>query len=328
MRWEDERYVRLYTTDDGDWAFWPWQSRALFPLLMRRCNRVGVVKVGRHGARALAELVRLPVEVVEPGLVGLIDDGCVTEPAPGVLFVRNFLPAQEATQTDRARKSAQRERDRAVLDAAEDGLEIVTKRDASVTKRDGESQDVTPGHEMGQKVTDGHEESHAVTPCRAVPCRAVPLKTPGINSAGDFLTEPEAAPPAKKRGRPATSMPFSVAAAMDALRATGGVIVDPFPKEPKFPANLSKLIRAYPSLDDWRSVGAWTAAGGDGWCGGWRGEIRPDLRVLIANFGGWIQQAKAAPIVAPSGMTPEREREIMAAHNARAAARAEANVVD
>lgn len=188
MRWEDERYVRLYASDDGDWSIWPWQSRCVFPLLLRRCNRIGAVKVGKHGARALAALLRLPEDVTAAGLAGLIEDGCVTEPMPGVLFVRNYLKAQEAAQSDKARKAAQRDRDQAKLEAIADG--ILT--DDSVTNRDAQSQDVTKSH----------ERSRDVTPCRAVPCRAV--KDPPISPASGGVVALELSPPAPAK-RPTRS---------------------------------------------------------------------------------------------------------------------------
>jgi hypothetical protein len=85
-------------------------------------------------------------------------------------------------------------------------------------------------------------------------------------------------------------LPFTITQAMDALRPAGGVIVDPFPKEKKYTANLTRLIRSYPDLEKWTLVSEWLAHNGDGYAGGWRGG-KPDLAVLIKSFGAWVQQS-------------------------------------
>lgn len=73
MDWQDERFVRLYTRDTADWLTWPWQSRALFPLLMRKADRVGRVSMGRSGLAGLAVLDRIVGDgrIVNCGLASL-----------------------------------------------------------------------------------------------------------------------------------------------------------------------------------------------------------------------------------------------------------------
>lgn len=155
MRWEDERYVRLYTRDTVDWEMMPWQARALFPLLLRKVDRAGILHLGKHGAVGLANVVRLPIEVTEPGLAGLVADGSV-ELHGDSLVVRNFIEAQEATASDAKRARDYRERHR----------NSVTNRDAPVTQSDT---DVTTHHGPSRDVTEHHS-----VPIRAVPSRAVP----------------------------------------------------------------------------------------------------------------------------------------------------------
>lgn len=162
MRWEDERYVRLFTRDTPEWVALSWQARALFGELLRKVDRAGLLPIGRSGVKGLAGLVRMPTEVVEPALDELIADGCVERTDDGIVLP-NFIAAQEANQSDRARKAASRERAAAVA--------------RNVTNRDDESQDVTSGHESGQNVTRGHTESRAVTNGHSVPGRAVPGRT-------------------------------------------------------------------------------------------------------------------------------------------------------
>jgi uncharacterized protein YdaU (DUF1376 family) len=103
--------------------------------------------------------------------------------------------------------------------------------------------------------------------------------------------KPEQAPKGKAK-KEAEPMPFTLTACCDALRETGGVIVDPFPAEARFAVHMTRIVRSYPRLDDWRRVGSWLAAGGDGYGPGWRGG-KPDLGTLLRQMGAWRQQAMA-----------------------------------
>lgn len=182
MRWEDERYVRLYTRDTPELASLSWEARALMWELLRKVDRAGLLPVGRSGVRGLAGLLRMPLDVVESALAELVDDGCVAWSSEGV-FLPNFLAAQEANQSDRARKAASREKAAA------------TARD--VTHCDQPSHGVTIGHELGPNVTRGHEPSHAVTSGHSYPSLAVPS-----------LAVPE--PPVVPQGGPTTAAPLEL----------------------------------------------------------------------------------------------------------------------
>lgn len=179
MRWEDERYVRVYTRDTADWLALSWEARAVFLFALRKCDRAGILSVGKSGTRGLAGLLGMPPEVVARALPELTGDGCLRE-AEASYIIPNFLEAQESRSTDAQRKRDQRERDRARvlaqgIVASPSAADKVAEMDRSVTKRDAESPAVTTG------VTSGHHASPAVTPSRAVPDRAEPtedLRTP------------------------------------------------------------------------------------------------------------------------------------------------------
>jgi hypothetical protein len=164
MRWEDERYVRLYTRDTVGWRMLPWQAKALLPLLMRKVDRAGLLELDDHGAAGLAHLVELPLEVVEVGLDALHRSKAVTLRDTTILLP-NFLEAQEAHASDAQRKRDQRERARAQ-----------EKLDEFVTLRD----------EKSQNVTKCHAESQPVTPIRSVPSLAVPNQ-PTNQTAAPFV---------------------------------------------------------------------------------------------------------------------------------------------
>jgi len=129
MRFEDEKYVRLYTRDTITWKLLPWQSKCLLPLIMRKLDRAGILDLGEDGIEGLAALLELPSEVVEEGLAGLIKRGtCLV--AGRTLVMPRFLEGQETPQSDKARQRAYRERARndAVTD---ESAKSVTRRHAA-----------------------------------------------------------------------------------------------------------------------------------------------------------------------------------------------------
>jgi len=145
MRWADERYVRLYTRDTADWEMLPWQSRAFFPLLLRKVDRAGQLNMGKHGLRGVAQLVGVPEDFVDQGLAGLIEDGCVGMEG-SVLVVRNFVAAQETPSSNAKRKSIERERKR----VSQSPTENCNDQNNHVTLGHAESRDVTASHAMSR----------------------------------------------------------------------------------------------------------------------------------------------------------------------------------
>jgi hypothetical protein len=158
MRWEDERYVRLYTRDTVDWLGLSFLAQGLFCLILRKVDRAGILELGKHGRKSVAVAIGHGHQwaMLEEALEELIRDGCVRIEGE-TLVVPNFIEAQEAVQSDAQRKRVQRERARAKV------TERTTECHAPNDSRDTSSRDVTPGHDAGQKVTPGHAESRAVT---------------------------------------------------------------------------------------------------------------------------------------------------------------------
>jgi len=158
MRWEDERYVRLYTRDTVGWLLLSLEAQGLFGLILRKVDRAGILSLGTFGKRAVAVSIGHAnrAKVIEKALDELLVDGCVQIRGEGegqVLLVPNFIEAQEAPQSDaqRQRESRARARDRAAADAALCmGPQLTLGRVESAP----ESRNVT-------------EPSHAVTPCHS-----------------------------------------------------------------------------------------------------------------------------------------------------------------
>jgi hypothetical protein len=171
MRWEEERYVRFYTRDTPEFLALSWLARGLFGLILRKVDRAGILPLGKLGLRGVAVAVGGPWADVEAPLRELIDDGCVLfNEERHALVLPNFMTAQEAPQSDAARKRASRERARAEMGLASgNGAENAIAA-LEVTKRDLlKSQIVTNSHDRSHGVTSGHSD-----PCLAVPCRADP----------------------------------------------------------------------------------------------------------------------------------------------------------
>ena len=158
MRWEDERYVRIYTRDTVNWLGLSFIAQGLFCLLLRKVDRAGLLKLGKQGRRAVAIIIGFPGDWtrLEPALEELLADGCVAIQGDHLL-IPNFIEAQEANQSDAQRKRESRARSRDIAAAA------------AVLNPDKTSEYVTGSHETGQKVTSSHTASQVVTPSCAVP---------------------------------------------------------------------------------------------------------------------------------------------------------------
>jgi hypothetical protein len=165
MRFDDERYVRLYTKDTIGWKRLPWQSRALMPLLLRAADRAGLIELDEYGMEGLADLVLLPLEVVEPGLAGLVRSGSVEQRGATVAIVK-FLEAQEIPMTDTQRKREQRARDRARALGQSAPIPPVTNVTPVTDTRDASRS----GHsETRQDKTDLKEKENTCAPAEVAP---------------------------------------------------------------------------------------------------------------------------------------------------------------
>lgn len=149
MRWEDERYVRLYTRDTATWLMVPWQARAVLPLVLRKCDRAGIIDLDSDGLAGLAVMIGLPLEVVTVGVEAWVAKKTIVL-ADTRLIVPNYLAAQETRSSDSRRKRDQRDRDRAEA--------LKEPRSADAANLNNES----------------HQSSHLVTPSLAVPSRTEP----------------------------------------------------------------------------------------------------------------------------------------------------------
>lgn len=169
MDWSNERYVRVYTRDTSDLLVIQWSGRALLWEMIRKADRAGIVDSDEP--EVLAELLRMPLDVVSEALPRLLERECVTRATVEgrtVLLIRNYIDAQESAQTDkhRQRESRARRNER----AKSQHVTICDMKAENVTKRDAASQNVTSGTENSMPL------SQHVTMCHSVPSLAVPSR--------------------------------------------------------------------------------------------------------------------------------------------------------
>lgn len=165
MRFEDERYVRVFTRDTVGWLAMRWESRCVLMAMFRKVDRAGLLDIGEDGIEGLAVALALPLDVVEPGLAGLLKRKTVQQTGT-TLVIPKFVEAQECTSSGAQRTREWRARERDVARARALGLDLtpVTHRLPAETER----------HETAG-IGDG--ERRAVTSGDSVQCCAVPYRS-------------------------------------------------------------------------------------------------------------------------------------------------------
>jgi len=160
MRWEDEQYVRWYKRNTPEWSVMRWTSRGLFGLIMREVDRAGLLELGKIGLKAVAVAVRAPWDEIEAPLAELLADGCIVHREDlRVLVIPNFVAAQEANASDKARQRASRERARDLARAVSHGVTVAAQ--AVTPLRDAPSHGVTGSN---ADAVNGHPKPNSADP--------------------------------------------------------------------------------------------------------------------------------------------------------------------
>jgi hypothetical protein len=130
MNWDDEEYVKLYKNSSQDFLALSWQARGLFDELMKVVDRAGILHVGKQGLKGIAIAVRAAWAEIERYVHELLDDGCLRfVPADGLVLIPNFLEAQSARQSDRARARKARQLARATAGVTRPSRNVTTDVD-------------------------------------------------------------------------------------------------------------------------------------------------------------------------------------------------------
>lgn len=223
MDWSNERYVRLYVRVTVDETLWPWQARAVWPQIVRRADRSGVIDIGKHEpAKAIAALIAMPLDVVTTGLEALITDTCLVH-SGDQLVVRNHMAAQEAVMSDALRQRESRAK------------KAMEKAASAVTPSHDESRGVTICDEESRAVTNSDGQSQIVTECHAA-SRAV---TPSVPSVLCLAEEEESAA--------AGLDPDERTAALRAARWLAEITTRQFDADGKWGSALTKIWRKPPA---------------------------------------------------------------------------------
>lgn len=197
MDWSNERYVRSYTRDTADVLAIGWKGRATLWSLQRRLDRSGVLDTNDDSI--VAEMLRMPVEIVSEGLKALADREVIQRNEDSI-YMPNFVEAQESVQSDQQRQRESRARRAAMAKAGSLSPESPDLAKTSPETRGelGDSgqvaQDVEksqPGQKSrnvtvesqnvtdeSQNVTKSHMASHGVTPTLPKPNLPVPSLPP------------------------------------------------------------------------------------------------------------------------------------------------------
>jgi hypothetical protein len=163
--WADEPFRKLYTRDNADMAAMPYQAKSLLWNLLRVMDGAGLLALGRLGLDSLpvifraegedARLIRGAVEYLlgKDPVLKLVD-----RQGRKWLFWPNMPTAQAAAASDKARKQAQRERDRALANAAAMGLDETTAFLHGGQQGDLLLGDGAEGAAVSRAVTPGHDQ--------------------------------------------------------------------------------------------------------------------------------------------------------------------------
>lgn len=117
MRWEIERYVKLYRRDTAEWSLVPWRARGLFSEVLRKADLDGTIEVGRlQPAEAVAVLVhaeRSDTPEIAKLLELLFANKCIVDvPARGShgrhLVIPNYREAQGEPLSNAERQARHR----------------------------------------------------------------------------------------------------------------------------------------------------------------------------------------------------------------------------
>lgn len=110
--WSKQRWIKLYTHDSLTWLSWPWETRAVFLLLLRKVDADGTLKTeGMQPWDAVSILTGCPVDVARSALEHMERTGTARLSGDAVQVI-NFAAAQKARTSNAERQRRHRESQR------------------------------------------------------------------------------------------------------------------------------------------------------------------------------------------------------------------------
>lgn len=304
MKFKHATWRKLYRDEEGSFARLPWFARAAAAELLKICDDAGRIDVGPGpDAEAPARLAataafRMGATRGDRRLMAqlfplLFDEGYLVWKAPFVV-VRNFV-------------SAQRRWDGEVADADHEQTttEQRTDHEPTTTEQRQGHDGATKPELSTRKDTTGNASAraraHSSVPNSSENQKVVPPATPSAPAVELALTPDD---PPEPKATPKPKLPFKP---LDALAALAEGSCGRFPRPEAL--DLAKgtaialidLVRRYPTLDEWRRVGAWLAAGGLAYrtdlSVGWAASS--DLASAMASARAW-HEAGGGPVARPA----------------------------
>lgn len=161
MNFADEDYRRLYIRRTVTNRRLGWEGRAVMHELLYEFDRAGVFEFGEDAARDIADLVELPLDVVQRGLSRLLATRTWVMSAGRIVWT-HFVEAQNCPRSDRLRQQELRERRRDDALRAPSEPAVVPPSTPPIAKPAELPSGVTPREPLSR-------ESRNVTPNRADP---------------------------------------------------------------------------------------------------------------------------------------------------------------
>lgn len=178
MNFSDEDYRRLYIRRTVTNRRLGWEGRAVMHEMLYEFDRAGVFEFGDDAAQDIADLVDLPLEVVQAGLSRLLATKTWVMTAGRIVWTR-FVEGQSCPRSDRLRQQELRERRRD--DALRAPVESPIAKTAELTSA------VTPRAPLSR-------ESRTVTPSRAEPNQTEPPISDARETGVTLSPAPDALP--------------------------------------------------------------------------------------------------------------------------------------
>jgi hypothetical protein len=160
--YSDESYVRLYTRDTKTWLRLGFEGQTVLMFLLRKVDRAGVLDGMDEPESDLSLVTGVPLAFVQEGLPRLLK-GKVVHLVGNRLIIPNFIEAQAAPRTDKARQRDTRDK-RAALGR------LVTARHKTEPPGHSPSQSVTPSlaTPSSTKLSSAEEEISSSPPPASV----------------------------------------------------------------------------------------------------------------------------------------------------------------
>lgn len=164
MDFSDESYVRLYVRDTKTWLRLGFEGQCCLMFILRKLDKAGVLDGMDELTSDVALVTGVPESIVEIGMPRLLRWE-VFQHVGNRLVMPNYLKAQNAIRTDKARQRDLREK-------RSSEARLVTLRDGAITLRDESSREPTPDNGTSRDVTLYCASLHCADPSCGSPERA------------------------------------------------------------------------------------------------------------------------------------------------------------